>query len=471
MGFVIDLQRKFLKAHLKYDWCIDTYLISFSCFYWEAFLTTILQNFTIIAKTRSMLTQTQGRPRILLVADYLEGTGFHRVAQHIKKALSPHFEIHQVGIAYWGEVFVDDDGTTIYPQADQQDGQMGHKHIGRLIEQLQPAVFFIVYDIIFVRFLLEALRYQTHLMVTGAYIALDGHIVKKRKMIAPLKKLDFCVLYNQYAFEQIQNLLKEQPSLLPKKVDFEIIPHGVETSIFYPLDHSSQQRRTTARKQLFPNLKNPDQVFIVLNANRPTSRKRLDITLQAFAEFAQGKSSNDVKLCLHHTFTNGQLSDDIQQLVRTIALQDYVLPSPIAMGQNTVDNTTLNLIYNACDVGLNTCMGEGWGLVNCEHGATQAAQILPKHTSFPEIWQQAAAWVMPTGLVKVDFTSHQMYELAPDAVAQQLALLYHNPSLRNRLALAALKKMNEAQYSWEKIEQKWEALFLKHLQRLPTLAH
>ena len=96
-----------------------------------------------------MPNHPQDRPRILLVADYLEGTGFHRVTQHIKKALSPHFEIHQVGIAYRGDVFVDIDGTTIYPQTDQHGGQMGHKYIGRLIETLKPEVFFIVYDIIF----------------------------------------------------------------------------------------------------------------------------------------------------------------------------------------------------------------------------------------------------------------------------------------------------------------------------------
>ena len=31
----------------------------------------------------------------------------------------------------------------------------------------------------------------------------------------------------------------------------------------------------------------------------------------------------------------------------------------------------LNLIYNACDVGINTANGEGWGLVPFEHAMCQ----------------------------------------------------------------------------------------------------
>ena len=50
----------------------------------------------------------------------------------------------------------------------------------------------------------------------------------------------------------------------------------------------------------------------------------------------------------------------------------------------------INLLYNACDVGINTSMGEGWGLISFEHGATGAAQIVPAHTSFIENWTGAA---------------------------------------------------------------------------------
>ena len=45
-----------------------------------------------------------------------------------------------------------------------------------------------------------------------------------------------------------------------------------------------------------------------------------------------------------------------------------------------VEVDMLNTIYNVCDVGVNTCKGEGWGLVNFEHVACKIAQVIPNHT-------------------------------------------------------------------------------------------
>ena len=64
----------------------------------------------------------------------------------------------------------------------------------------------------------------------------------------------------------------------------------------------------------------------------------------------------------------------------------------IIMTTNTQDPPNvevdmLNTIYNACDVGVNTCKGEGWGLVNFEHAACKVAQVVPNHTSCKEIFE------------------------------------------------------------------------------------
>ncbi len=54
-------------------------------------------------------------PKVLLVAHYQKGMGFTRVANHIKKALKGHFEIHHYAFLYKGEPFVDEDNVRIYP--------------------------------------------------------------------------------------------------------------------------------------------------------------------------------------------------------------------------------------------------------------------------------------------------------------------------------------------------------------------
>ncbi|MEM9337671.1 MAG: hypothetical protein AAGA66_03020 [Bacteroidota bacterium] len=403
--------------------------------------------------------------KFLLVGDYNEGTGFHRVVRHIKNAIIPHFELHHVGIGYHGEVFTDEDGTVIYPETSATGGEMGHKHISRLIDELEPDVFFIIYDIVFIRFLLQALRHKKRTILTGAYLALDGEITKRRKMIAPLKALDFCVFYTDYAHHQIQNLLREQPSLLSRPVDFSVIPHGVDTSLFYPLANDNHQKRLRARTSVFPRLNDPEKAFIVLNANRPTSRKRIDTTLLAFSAFAKGKSSDEVKLYLHQTFHHGVLHSATRRLIEKLELEPYLLEGPLDAQHPIVDNEQLNLIYNACDVGINTCMGEGWGMVSCEHGATRSAQLLPRHTSFPEIWNDAAAWVTHVGEVEVGYTSHRMYQLDPSQVAHRLDVLYHNRDIREAYADRAYETMRQKQYDWTHIEKRWEALFLQYSKR------
>jgi glycosyltransferase involved in cell wall biosynthesis len=63
-----------------------------------------------------------------------------------------------------------------------------------------------------------------------------------------------------------------------------------------------------------------------------------------------------------------------------------ILTSPNFDVNNCLTIEQLNQVYNACDVGINTCIGEGWGLVNFEHAATGVAQVVPDHTSLREIF-------------------------------------------------------------------------------------
>jgi hypothetical protein len=59
---------------------------------------------------------------------------------------------------------------------------------------------------------------------------------------------------------------------------------------------------------------------------------------------------------------------------------------------------TVRLLYNACELGVSTSMGEGWGLGTFEHAATGAAQIAPDHTTFSENWHGAAALAAAGGV-------------------------------------------------------------------------
>ena len=70
-----------------------------------------------------------------------------------------------------------------------------------------------------------------------------------------------------------------------------ILPHGVDTDIFYVKDIDSS---TLRQKYGF----NPDD-FIILNTNRNSYRKAIDITIDAFIKFLKKQLYNSkIKLFL-----------------------------------------------------------------------------------------------------------------------------------------------------------------------------
>ena len=105
--------------------------------------------------------------------------------------------------------------------------------------------------------------------------------------------------------------------------------------------------------------------------------------------FARGKT--DVQLIMH---SDGDLSD-----------------------------ADLNRLYNACDVGINTSMGEGWGLVSCEHGAAGAAQIVPDHTGCAELWRGRGELIPPARSYVPEFSPLEMGEVSPEGVARAGVML------------------------------------------------
>jgi glycosyltransferase involved in cell wall biosynthesis len=48
------------------------------------------------------------------------------------------------------------------------------------------------------------------------------------------------------------------------------------------------------------------------------------------------------------------------------------------MNPQQLSDKDINVLYNACDIGLNTCEGEGWGLCQSEHAAVGCPQVAPR---------------------------------------------------------------------------------------------
>jgi glycosyltransferase involved in cell wall biosynthesis len=404
------------------------------------------------------------RPRVKLIAIGFNtyGTGLTRVMHSIMRRLADRHEIHYLGIGYSGEI-IHDRGLTIYPTNPKGGDVFAAFQAERLIEEIDPALVFILHDIwLFDHYLRILGPFRDRLKIV-AYIPLDGNI-KNEEDAAPLERADRVVVYTDFARREFEGAfdrlrLKRGEGEFPK---VDVIPHGVELEHFHPLPELLEASfasagRTDAKRKVFGDFQNLDESFIVLNPSRPDKRKRIDLTIAGFARFAANKPAN-VRLCLHHAIMGEPEKEQTASLIRQFNLEDRIHLNPL--GGGVASDRELNLLYNACDVGINTSMGEGWGMVSLEHGAAGAAQVVPAHTACFELWNGRAELIQPAKYYIPEFTVLEMGEVSAEGVAQALDNLYDNPQRRQQLARAAFTAAQNPRLAWDAITKQFDDLFV-----------
>ena len=211
-----------------------------------------------------------------------------------------------------------------------------------------------------------------------------------------------------------------------------------------------------SKRALLPHREDFQDSFVVFNGNRNQPRKRLDLTLKAFALFARGKPDN-VKLCLHTGVQD--LGWNVVQLARRLGIDQRLVLTHPGSGPPHLSDEQLNLVYNAGDVGVSTAIGEGWGLVSFEHAATGAPQVLPRHSSYAELWDGAAELVDPAFALTVEGTLYDGWYVAEGAVAEALERLYRDPHLLAERARQAHARATDPELAWPAVAARWARVF------------
>ena len=161
-----------------------------------------------------------------------------------------------------------------------------------------------------------------------------------------------------------------------------------------------------------------------------------------------------MRLCLHHALALPGSAEDCLSRAGALGIRDRLLFNPLAPAFVPGD-AELNLLYNACDAGLNTAMGEGWGLVSFEHAAAGAPQIVPDHSACADLWRGHALLVpAPTRYVP-HFSILELAEVSPAGVAAALDALYADRTLQRDLARAAFEYAHRSEFRWETVADRW----------------
>ena len=405
--------------------------------------------------------QSPAKPKILIIGDAVMPTGFSRVIRSIFESLHGDYELHHLATRYDGRAH--DYPWKLYSAAKGKS-RYGYDQIVPLIEQIRPAIVFLLYDIPFQGPYLEQLRKAVPQPKVVFYSPVESGPIAP-EIMQRLHGISRYVTFTEYGrreiAEALQSVRQHDPAF--QFPDLEVIPHGVACDKFFPLAGASEiagqsiaSRRLEARRKMKLDDADHLEAFIVLNANRNMPRKRIDLTMQGFAEFAKDKPPN-VKLYLH--MATEDTGWNVLILAKRYGIFDRLIMTLADNSRPAFSDDQLNTLYNACDVGITTVTGEAWGMVSFEHAATRSAQIVPRHTALADLWAGAAEFIEPVMKLTYPGNLTHAHIVTPEGVAGALQRLYDDHPHRDALAEAAYRNATRPELSWSTIAERWRCLF------------
>ena len=385
------------------------------------------------------------KPKLLWCGDIAAKTGFARVTENVLPYLAKKFNIVVLAHNWWGDPTPLQKKYKMYPSSNRfQTAPFGEDRIREVVQLEKPDLVFTINDMWIINEQYRRIQ--------------DFHKDKKFKFVgyAPMDSYgwigcladtandwDGVISYTQFgAYEFIQGGITKP---------IAVVPHGVTPGQFFPMN------KAEARRKL--NIK--EDIFVVFNGNRNQFRKRIDITIAAFAKFARDKP--DTQLYLHmgkkdqgwdimHLFDREMKRNKLDPNNRIILTADVD-------GPPSVELEMLNTIYNAADVGVNTCKGEGWGLVSFEQAACAVAQVVPGHTSCKEIFEGYGQLIRCDHIDTDTNFGREMPCPSTDHLAEILTDLYNNPVKLEATAELCYQRALEKQFTWEVIGSQFAGIF------------
>jgi glycosyltransferase involved in cell wall biosynthesis len=385
------------------------------------------------------------KPKLLWSGDLAAMTGFGRVGGALLPRLRDQYEIVVLASNWHGSPVPEQQMFRMHPASNRfQLDPFGVDRIREVVELEQPDIICTLNDpwIVSAQYQrIQDLHQQKKFKFCG-YLTMDSYNWLGG-IDSHINDWDALITFTEFgAYEFIKAGIRKP---------ITVIPHGLDVENFYPID------KKEARKKL--NL--PDDVFVVLNGNRNQPRKRIDITISGFAKFAVNKP--DARLYLHLGLID-QGWDVLALFGREMQKQGLDPNSRIIMTANTpnppnVSVEMLNIIYNAADVGINTCRGGGWELVNFENAACRVAQVVPDHTSTKEIFEGYGK-LIKTEHVETDTNfSREMHNPSDTHLAELLTELYENPQERLETAERCYQRVTDAAFQWDTVAAEFHKVF------------
>lgn len=241
-------------------------------------------------------------------------------------------------------------------------------------------------------------------------------------------------------------------------IDHDFLPHGLNTQNYYPIP------KHICRHYFGFNPKD----FLILNLNRNQPRKRWDICLKAFAEIVSRYPNENIKMIVGTGFQGAWNLKDIferELKKRSISLAQGMQHLIVLDEPQKLTDEDINILYNAADIGINTCDGEGFGLCNFEQAAVGIPQIIPKLGGFLDFFDDNNSMLIEP--IMAYYVDNSRDSVAGEALlcnyidyVEAIEKYYFEKDLRLRHGEANRKNILK-NYSWVDISNKLYAIINK----------
>jgi glycosyltransferase involved in cell wall biosynthesis len=313
-----------------------------------------------------------------------QSNGYARIGNNITNFLSNYsnIEIYYFGITHNKELSVE---RFIHPkikiinviEESPSKNAYGDDLILSKISEIQPDIVFLYNDIL----VLSRMINQINQIPTPRPFKVFTYI----DLVYEFENPELIHFINQstdkfFVFANCwKTHLEKDYSISPEKVF--VLNHGLDVNRVFPI------QKETARRFFQFDPKD----FVILNLNRNTHRKAIDITIRAFLNLLH-KYPDHKNLKL---FLNGISEPSSYPNITIIEMEckrlgldfNFISNHQILVNKNTISDYELNYLYNAADVGINTCFGEGFGLCCLEHGSVGSPQVVSAVGALKDIFQ------------------------------------------------------------------------------------
>lgn len=384
--------------------------------------------------------------RVLFVSTHVDQiTGYSKVAFNLLRqmaSLRPKIKLFHFGFQRHpgriGHRKVPE-GVISYDAAAAEDPKeegFGFNKLQEYIETVEPNLVLIYNDPLIIARFLDSIKYDKEKASFKVWAYVDQVYAGIAQPLMDLldKQVDTIYTFTPFWKTMYESYFPEGP-----KSKVKVLGHAADAEVFKPVPNAKSSRSSFGITE--------DRAVVILNCNRNSERKRLDLTIQGFVQLLardpekpyylmmvtgadpQRGAFYDLRRIFYSECTLAKL--DLAQVGHRLVIVD-------TSAQTVFTDESINQIYNMADLGINTSDGEGYGLCQLEHLQTGAPQIVTNVGSYTFLDEECAV-ILPTpyrryhsaGLPLGLFGNDTTAEIVGDGMARAIENL---PKLRSALA-------------------------------------